>query len=51
MDFFYRSHSDCGSVRSTDSHHRRPISVNKSDVESISIASHESRGSNEKDSG
>ncbi|XP_066139058.1 serine/threonine-protein kinase 10 isoform X2 [Euwallacea fornicatus] len=45
-----RSHSDCGSVRSTDSHPRRPISVNKSDVESISIASHESRGSNEKDS-
>ncbi|CAH1131586.1 unnamed protein product [Ceutorhynchus assimilis] len=45
-----RSHSDCGSVRSTDSHHRRPISVNKSDIESISIASHESRGSNEKDS-
>ncbi|ERL86432.1 hypothetical protein D910_03839 [Dendroctonus ponderosae] len=46
-----RSHSDCGSVRSTDSHHRRPVSVSKSDVESISIASHESRGSNGKDSG
>uniref|UniRef100_A0AAR5QGE2 Protein kinase domain-containing protein n=1 Tax=Dendroctonus ponderosae TaxID=77166 RepID=A0AAR5QGE2_DENPD len=45
-----RSHSDCGSVRSTDSHHRRPVSVSKSDVESISIASHESRGSNGKDS-
>ncbi|XP_050313738.1 serine/threonine-protein kinase 10 isoform X2 [Anthonomus grandis grandis] len=45
-----RSHSDCGSVRSTDSHHRRPVSVNKSDVESISITSHESRGSNGKDS-
>ncbi|ENN82279.1 hypothetical protein YQE_01344, partial [Dendroctonus ponderosae] len=44
------SHSDCGSVRSTDSHHRRPVSVSKSDVESISIASHESRGSNGKDS-
>ncbi|KAJ8952708.1 hypothetical protein NQ318_021026 [Aromia moschata] len=48
-----RSHSDCGSVRSTDSH-RRPISgasksIEQSDVESISIASHESRGSNEKD--
>ncbi|KAJ8934384.1 hypothetical protein NQ314_013425 [Rhamnusium bicolor] len=48
-----RSHSDCGSVRSNDSH-RRPISgasksIEQSDVESISIASHESRGSNEKD--
>ncbi|CAH0552881.1 unnamed protein product [Brassicogethes aeneus] len=44
-----RSHSDCGSVRSTDSH-RRPRSGAKSveqqsDVESISIASHESHGS------
>ncbi|KAF7274245.1 hypothetical protein GWI33_013083 [Rhynchophorus ferrugineus] len=45
-----RSHSDCGSVRSTDSNQRRPVSVSKSDIESISIASHESRGSNEKDS-
>ncbi|KAL1490995.1 hypothetical protein ABEB36_011658 [Hypothenemus hampei] len=44
-----KSHSDCGSVRSTDSHPRRPVSATKSDVESISIASHESRGSNEKD--
>ncbi|KAG5894065.1 hypothetical protein JTB14_003925 [Gonioctena quinquepunctata] len=48
-----RSHSDCGSVRSTDSH-RRPISgasksIEQSDVESMSIASQESRGSNEKD--
>ncbi|KAJ8921628.1 hypothetical protein NQ315_010537 [Exocentrus adspersus] len=48
-----RSHSDCGSIRSNDSH-RRPRSgasksVEHSDVESISIASHESRGSNEKD--
>ncbi|XP_074033281.1 uncharacterized protein isoform X2 [Leptinotarsa decemlineata] len=48
-----RSHSDCGSVRSNDSH-RRPISVasksiEQSDVENISIASQESRGSNEKD--
>ncbi|XP_030752127.1 serine/threonine-protein kinase 10 isoform X2 [Sitophilus oryzae] len=45
-----RSHSDCGSVRSTDSHQRPPVSVSKSDIESISIASHESRGSNGKDS-
>lgn len=50
-----RSHSDCGSVRSNDSH-RRPISgasksIEQSDIESISIASHESRGSNEKDKG
>ncbi|RZB41606.1 STE20-like serine/threonine-protein kinase [Asbolus verrucosus] len=47
-----RSHSDCGSVRSNDSH-RRPVSASKSiehsDVESLSIASHESRGSNGKD--
>lgn len=49
-----RSHSDCGSVRSNDSH-RRPISgggkstEHSSDVESISIASHESRSSNGKD--
>lgn len=49
----YRSHSDCGSVRSNDSH-RRPISgasksIEQSDIESISLASQESRGSNEKD--
>lgn len=47
-----KSHSDCGSVRSNDSH-RRPISgaksIEQSDVESISIASHESRTSNEKE--
>ncbi|KAJ3665518.1 hypothetical protein Zmor_001010 [Zophobas morio] len=47
-----RSHSDCGSVRSNDSH-RRPVSSSKSiehsDVESLSIASHESRGSNGKE--
>ncbi|XP_057668166.1 serine/threonine-protein kinase 10 isoform X3 [Diorhabda carinulata] len=48
-----RSHSDCGSVRSNDSH-RRPISgasksIEQSDIESISLASQESRGSNEKD--
>jgi STE20-like kinase len=47
-----RSHSDCGSVRSNDSN-RRPVSVSKSieqsDVESLSIASHESRGSNGKE--
>lgn len=48
-----RSHSDCGSVRSNDSH-RRPVSgasksIEQSDVESMSIASHESRGSNGKD--
>lgn len=47
-----KSHSDCGSVRSNDSN-RRPISgaksVEQSDVESISIASHESRTSNEKE--
>lgn len=47
-----KSHSDCGSVRSNDSN-RRPVSVSKSveqsDVESISIASHESRTSNDKD--
>ncbi|CAH1173549.1 unnamed protein product [Phaedon cochleariae] len=48
-----RSHSDCGSVRSTDSH-RRPISgasksLEQSDVESISLASQGSRGSNEKE--
>lgn len=46
-----RSHnsSDCGSVRSNDStSHRRPTSgasKKSSDIESISIASHESRGS------
>ena len=44
-----RSHSDSGSVRSSDSH-RRPIScasksIEHSDVESISLASHDSRGS------
>lgn len=47
-----KSHSDCGSVRSNDSN-RRPISgaksIEQSDVESISIASHESRTSNEKE--
>ncbi|CAG9837204.1 unnamed protein product [Diabrotica balteata] len=48
-----RSHSDCGSVRSNDSH-RRPISgasksIEQSDIESISLASQESRGSTEKD--
>ncbi|CAG9858528.1 unnamed protein product [Phyllotreta striolata] len=48
-----RSHSDCGSVRSNDSH-RRPISgasksIEQSDIESISLASQESRGSVEKD--
>lgn len=49
-----KSHSDCGSVRSNDSN-RRPISgaksIEQSDVESISIASHESRTSNEKEKG
>lgn len=46
-----RSHSDSGSVRSSDSHsNRRPMSgasksVEQSDVESASIASHDSRGS------
>ncbi|XP_018577649.1 serine/threonine-protein kinase 10 isoform X3 [Anoplophora glabripennis] len=48
-----KSHSDCGSVRSNDSHRRSRSGTSKSmehsDVESISIASHESRGSNEKD--
>ncbi|KAK9708620.1 Polo kinase kinase [Popillia japonica] len=44
-----RSHSDSGSVRSSDSH-RRPISgasksIEQSDAESISLASHDSRGS------
>lgn len=44
-----RSHSDSGSVRSSDSH-RRPISgasksIEHSDAESISLASHDSRGS------
>ncbi|XP_044258953.1 STE20-like serine/threonine-protein kinase [Tribolium madens] len=46
-----RSHSDCGSVRSNDSH-RRPVSaksIEHSDIESISIASHESRGSTGKE--
>lgn len=43
-----RSHSDSGSVRSSDSHGRRPISVasksiEQSDVESVSIASHDSK--------
>lgn len=39
-----RSHSDSGSVRSSDSHGRRPISgASKSDVESASIASHDSK--------
>lgn len=42
-----RSHSDSGSIRSSDSH-RRPISK-QSDVESISLASHDSRGSNGKE--
>lgn len=47
-----RSHSDCGSVRSSDSH-RRPISsasksIEQSDAESISLASHDSHGSNGK---
>lgn len=49
-----KSHSDCGSVRSNDSN-RRPVSVAKSaeqsDVESISITSHESRNSNDKEKG
>uniref|UniRef100_A0A6P7FAC9 Serine/threonine-protein kinase 10 n=1 Tax=Diabrotica virgifera virgifera TaxID=50390 RepID=A0A6P7FAC9_DIAVI len=49
----FLSHSDCGSVRSNDSH-RRPISgasksIEQSDIESISLASQESRGSTEKD--
>lgn len=49
-----RSHSDSGSVRSSDSH-RRPIScasksLEHSDVESVSLASHDSRGSNGKES-
>lgn len=47
-----KSHSDCGSVRSNDSN-RRPVSgaksIEQSDVESISIASHESRTSNDKE--
>lgn len=45
-----RSHSDCGSIRSSDSH-RLPISSpskNHSDAESISLASHDSHGSNGK---
>lgn len=46
-----RSHSDCGSIRSSDSH-RLPISspskslLEQSDAESISLASHDSHGSN-----
>lgn len=47
-----RSHSDCGSVRSSDSHHQRPVfksSIEQSDAESISLASHDSRGSNGKE--
>ncbi|XP_044762491.1 serine/threonine-protein kinase 10 isoform X2 [Coccinella septempunctata] len=48
-----KSHSDSGSLRSNDSH-RRPISgasksIEQSDIESVSIASHESKESNNKD--
>lgn len=45
-----RSHSDSGSVRSTDSNRRPPSgkSMEHSDVESISLASHDSRGSSGK---
>ncbi|XP_018327866.1 serine/threonine-protein kinase 10 isoform X2 [Agrilus planipennis] len=50
-----RSHSDSGgSVRSNDSSSRRPISstsksIEQSDAESISLASHDSRGSSGKE--
>lgn len=49
-----RSHSDSGSVRSSDSRHRRPVfgaskNLEQSDVESISLASHDSRGSTGKE--
>ncbi|KAL3278629.1 hypothetical protein HHI36_016169 [Cryptolaemus montrouzieri] len=48
-----KSHSDCGSLRSNDSH-RRPVSgasksLEQSDIESVSIASHDSKESNNKD--
>ncbi|KAK9879027.1 hypothetical protein WA026_003838 [Henosepilachna vigintioctopunctata] len=48
-----KSHSDCGSLRSNDSH-RRPISgasksIEQSDIESVSIASHDSKESTNKD--
>ncbi|XP_045461178.1 serine/threonine-protein kinase 10 isoform X2 [Harmonia axyridis] len=50
-----KSQSDSGSLRSNDSH-RRPISgasksIEQSDIESVSIASHDSKGSTNKEGG
>lgn len=50
-----RSHSESGSIRSNDSHHRHRKAasggkgVEHSDAESISLASHDSRGSSGKE--